>query len=560
MSQEISNTEYHELKKQLLHFQRAVDIAGFGFWEWNLEEDSFIFSDNHYAMLGYKPDEFPSLYDSWFQLVHPDDQKSIIPKILDAIINDRPFEETYRMKCKDGSWKWISSRGKVFEKDSDQKPIRASGIHVDISHIRQADEELFRFKRTIEIINVGMVMMNRKGTIEYVNPYFAKTLGYTVDELKGTDYSRVCCGEDTSTAQSVIQRIIDHRFLSSYEQTHIHRDGFEVSTLCNGLLIRSDRDGAEQIVITALDIRGMKEIQKQLVEDQERLKILIRSMDDIIFVLDQDLVFKEYLLPQSARLYIAPEQFIGKTFLEVGLPPSVTQCVGALRQVLDTGVSTTTDYYIDSSQGREWFNLIVSPLHDVEGKVNGIICAARDITDRKKAEEALREMSIRDSLTGLINRRHLFERLEELIEKHLRKKRNLSVAIIDLDYFKNVNDTIGHLAGDHILKEFAAFLQSRVRKYDLLARYGGEEFLIVFEECKAREAMKMVQRILKDVRSHTFYYKEIPIQLTFSCGIAELEDLSYLPYSVDNLIDLSDKRMYMAKQRGRNQAVFASSI
>lgn len=540
----------------LTRLQIALDSAEIALWEWDIQTGEVFFSLHYYRMLGYEPSDFPMNYDSWIDLVHPEDQKSIVPRTQFHLQQRMSFEEEFRMRCKDGQWRWVSGRGKVVELDERKQPKRIIGFHVDVHEKKLAQEDLSRFKQVIEVANHGVVMGDLDGKILYANPYILNILGYTHEELIGKDIAFLYPPDQKRKLKKAVKTVIEHGILPLHERLYTHRDGTEIPMLTSAYMLKNAQGKPEQFSISAVDIREMKEIEKQLNVDQERLHILIRSMDDIIFVLDRNLVFKEYLLPETARLLLSPEMFIGKGFFDVGLPPSILECADTLRQVLETGVSASTDYFIDTNKGREWFNLNVSPLHGSKEEVEGLICVARDISDRKEAEEALREMSIRDSLTGLINRRHLFERLEELMEKHERNKRPLSVAIFDLDFFKNVNDTIGHLAGDHILKEFSEFLRSRVRKYDLLARYGGEEFVVAFEECNGAEAKRMVERILKDIRKHTFFYKEIPIQLTFSCGISEIDDLASKAFTVDNLIDLADQRMYKAKQAGRNRVVF----
>ncbi|MDD2206403.1 MAG: diguanylate cyclase [Aminobacterium sp.] len=162
-------------------------------------------------------------------------------------------------------------------------------------------------------------------------------------------------------------------------------------------------------------------------------------------------------------------------------------------------------------------------------------------------QEALRFYADHDPLTGLLNRRAIFERLDHEMARSRRENRALSVAILDVDHFKQVNDTYGHLAGDDVLRETALRIQDQLRKYDVVGRYGGEEFLIVLPGVALGEALKIAERVRKNIVKTTFGEKEI--LLSASLGVAEYDKIS----GVDEIIFASDTALYKAKKRGRNQ-------
>lgn len=162
-------------------------------------------------------------------------------------------------------------------------------------------------------------------------------------------------------------------------------------------------------------------------------------------------------------------------------------------------------------------------------------------------QEALRFYADHDPLTGLLNRRAIFERLDHEMARSRRENRALSVAILDVDHFKQVNDTYGHLAGDDVLREMALRIQDQLRKYDVVGRYGGEEFLIVLPGVALGEALKIAERVRKNIVKTTFGEKEI--LLSASLGVAEYDKIS----GVDEIIFASDTALYKAKKRGRNQ-------
>lgn len=163
--------------------------------------------------------------------------------------------------------------------------------------------------------------------------------------------------------------------------------------------------------------------------------------------------------------------------------------------------------------------------------------------------ELLRNLAVLDGLTGLHNHRYIYERLGEEIKHFLRYRTVFSVLMVDIDHFKSINDTFGHLTGDAILKELGDVLKTCVRGTDLVGRFGGEEFLVVLESTGGVDALGVAEKIRKEVENHVFSEK---IHLTISIGVS-----SYLEgLSVNDLIDQADKNLYEAKRNGRNQTVY----
>jgi len=171
-----------------------------------------------------------------------------------------------------------------------------------------------------------------------------------------------------------------------------------------------------------------------------------------------------------------------------------------------------------------------------------------------RSQATLREMAIRDGLTGLLNRREFHQRLDGEIERVLRRQTDLSLVMIDIDHFKAVNDTHGHLTGDEVLREVATTISSALRTMDILARYGGEEFIIITPEPQAG-AEVMAERIRQAVAEKTFMSKTgCDLRVTVSLGVASLPDNAG---TATALLSRADEALYEAKQRGRNRVCVA---
>ena len=166
--------------------------------------------------------------------------------------------------------------------------------------------------------------------------------------------------------------------------------------------------------------------------------------------------------------------------------------------------------------------------------------------------EVLEQFAYTDTLTGLFNRRHLIELAQIPLDKAKRFNTTCYAMILDLDFFKKVNDTYGHLAGDEVLKNAAQVMKSALRSYDLLARYGGEEFVIFVSENTKADVLHLAERIRESIATTPCVFNCIKIPITVSIGIAA----SFPECTIESLIDKADKGLYMAKERGRNQIVF----
>jgi diguanylate cyclase (GGDEF)-like protein/PAS domain S-box-containing protein len=228
------------------------------------------------------------------------------------------------------------------------------------------------------------------------------------------------------------------------------------------------------------------------------------------------------------------------------------------------GVDHEADYRALTCEGDYvWIRDVVHVVRKEDGAVDALVGFMFDISERKRAEEQLlklqrelTELSFRDGLTGVANRRR-FDAVIEIEWSNARRNRQpLSLLMIDIDYFKQYNDHYGHLEGDACLKQVARVLGSAAtRARDLLARFGGEEFVLVLPETDQAAAWKLAERCRELILAEQFPHESSPLgpALTISVGVG-----SAIPGHDDELrafIDTVDKRLYQAKQQGRNRTV-----
>lgn len=179
----------------------------------------------------------------------------------------------------------------------------------------------------------------------------------------------------------------------------------------------------------------------------------------------------------------------------------------------------------------------------------------------KQLEESmarLRELSITDPLTGLVNRRYFSDRLSQEFSKAQRYSNDLSCCMLDLDHYKEFNDTLGHQMGDELLHRTAEMIRDCLRESDVAARYGGDEFVLLLPNTSAEEAFRVAQRVREKMDIEFRQNTQLRIPVTISAGIASL--FNDYPPSADTLVAMADRALYHAKETGKNRVVLFSDF
>ncbi|KAB2921083.1 MAG: GGDEF domain-containing protein, partial [Dechloromonas sp.] len=174
------------------------------------------------------------------------------------------------------------------------------------------------------------------------------------------------------------------------------------------------------------------------------------------------------------------------------------------------------------------------------------------VLETKRLMESLRDSTLRDPMTGLNNRRFLEEYVETLVASVQRKRAHAAILMLDLDYFKMVNDTYGHDAGDAVLKALSTVLKQSVRAADLVIRYGGEEFLIILLDTSGEAAERVAENIRNTVENLKVPVSGVVLQKTISIGIADFPDDSETFWQA---VKFADVALYQAKEQGRNRVI-----
>ena len=295
-----------------------------------------------------------------------------------------------------------------------------------------------------------------------------------------------------------------------------------------------------------LHIDEHQKVYSALLASKQRLRTIITNAPVVLFALDENAVFTLSEGKGLARMGLKPGGLVGHCAFELfeHIPNFYEDFQKALR-----GESVSPILEINNIIFECWYSVVLND----KGEVNGLIGVATDITERKHAEKRLVQLANYDSLTGLPNRTLFRDRLMHAVAQAHRKETLVALLFLDLDRFKLINDSLGHHAGDELLKIVSERLLANARETDTVARLGGDEFTVILEGLTSTDDATKVARKILEVMGKPFHLDGHEVFVTTSVGIAlfpvDGED-------IDELLKNADTAMYRAKEQGRNNYQF----
>ena len=301
---------------------------------------------------------------------------------------------------------------------------------------------------------------------------------------------------------------------------------------------------------------------------EARNAAILNAIPDLLFELDIDGCYLDVRAPRTELLAAPTETLIGRTVSEVLPTDAAATCLAALQEALELGSSSGKQFELPLGSRSMWFELSVSRKSVQAGQKPSFIVLSRDITERKEAEARITRLAYFDSLTGLANRRSFIGRVDSEIRRAGQGGKGLAILFMDLDGFKNINDSLGHAAGDRILQMAAERLREGLRPSDLLsrpqsqptgesddhgdlARLGGDEFTALILDVERPEHAVAVASRIGVLMRRPFVLDGHELNLTASIGIALYPDNGG---DAATLLKHADTAMYQAKRSGRDNA------
>lgn len=411
---------------------------------------------------------------------------------------------------------------------------------------RQLADQRKAMQNLLEYSPVGTAI-STQGVFQYTNPAFIKLFDVHVGEHAQAIYLQP---EDRV---KILQRLGCNGYILNQEMKMCGSDGRVIDCLAS--FSTTVYNGIDGLMVWILDITDRKRAEEAVYQASRYARSLLEASLDPLVTISPDGKITDVNHATEMATGLNREQLIGTEFSEYFTDPNAAK--EGYRKVFEDG--SVKDYPLAL---KHQAGAIIDVLYNASvyfnehGEVDGIFAAARDITERKKAEEVIRAMAFFDKLTGLPNRRMLEDRMQQLIARAKREKAKLSVLFIDLDKFKQVNDTHGHEVGDWLLQEVSRRLTSCLRATDTASRIGGDEFVVVLPDAKTVDGAVLVAEKIRIEMEKPFAMSEtLALDISSSIGVVMYPDQADNPR---DLLRFGDEAMYKAKKRGRNAVeVFA---
>ncbi|MGH2877707.1 MAG: diguanylate cyclase [Solirubrobacteraceae bacterium] len=401
---------------------------------------------------------------------------------------------------------------------------------------------------------IGIALVELDGRCIKVNAAAGAVTGWPTDELLTKRLRDFTHPDDLDTDLNAIEALTSGR-ISSFRQERrlITRAGAPVWVLLSVALVRDDRRRPRHFIVQMQDISHAKEAQRQLEQaeaaaraERDHATAIVTAMGEgYVLTLDAEIKAVNDALCQLTGF--PASALIGSRPPYPFWPPEQVDAIMAVLAAILRDNGGAYEIVLMRADGERFEAEVTSrPAREEDGRAIGYVTTLRDVSVQKRQQRELERMATTDQLTRLANRHVLQQALEREAGRRSTDKRQLALVLLDVDEFKQVNDALGHPAGDAVLVEIARRLESTVRAGEVLARVGGEEFAWLLPASCADEAIAAADRAREAIASQPF---GLAGRLTMSAGVG----LVSTPSDGDALYRMADRALYEAKQSGRDR-------
>ena len=553
------NREHQERTKLIAAKEESLRLAQrvghFGSWEIDLITHQSIWSEESFHIYHMDPKGAQPTLETFLSRVVLEDQEKLKQAMI-RLEDGHVHSETLRAKRDDGVIITVLLNAKkIF--NSDGKAVKMIGTTLDITEVQQLQKENIELVKIIEhSLNEIYVIDRESYQYLYANEEALQRLSYTLEEMLEMSIYDTNAGLTPERVQQIRLGLEKENALSN-RTVHVRKDGTTYPV--QSYLQRSTYYGKEVIIIFDVDISALVEIETK---EKQKSQILEQIHDSVVTTNLNGIITHWNHGATTIHGY-SEEEMIGEHLAKLYLPEDIEKSHWMCEEALAHGVHHDQIRKVSKSGDIVYTDITVSVVKDSEGKPIGITRYSQDITQKREIENQLKEQTkllnfqaFHDPLTHLPNRALFNDRIEQSIASASRHGSQFALLFIDLDNFKQINDTLGHHYGDEVLKEVAQRLSLCTREEDTLSRLGGDEFTVILQNLNTSESAAVVaQKIIQTLKPKLMIDRH-ELHISASIGISLFpQDAT----SKHDLLKYADSAMYKAKDKGRDNFQFYSS-
>ena len=413
----------------------------------------------------------------------------------------------------------------------------------DITDYIELEKQKAIAQNYLDIAAVLIVILDKKGKVRLINKKGREILEYKRSEIIGKNwFDNFIPKKISRSLKSKFKKFVNDewKFPEAYENPVLTKSGGERIISWQNTTIKDEDGNIIAVLSSGEDITDKRIMEQKLIEDEKRFRMLAENATDIVFRFRiKPKLCCEYISPSVTKISgYTPQEYYDDS--ELVLKIIHHEDWKLLQELLKSrkGFKKPIEIrWINKNGEIIWTEQNITPAYDKRGKLTAIDGIARDITERKKAEEKIKYLSFHDSLTDLYNRAYFEEELRRL---DTRRQLPLTFIMGDVNSLKLVNDTFGHIEGDILLKNVATLMKSFCRKEDIIARWGGDEFAILLPQTSSDYAEDIVERIKAACKKTSRYKIPISISLGFCSKVWHEQD-------INSIISEAEDNMYKNK-------------
>ncbi len=543
------------LRKNEERLEEAQRIAQLGSWSVDVELKHVEWSDEMYRIYGLDKNKTTPEYEMFIESVHPNDREKVSSSHKRILDTGESVRLEHRITRPGGETRFLLVYIEA-EKNEKNEITGLVGVSQDITESKLLTHDLQEWKTRYEaaVKSSGQVLYDwdtETSEVTYGGE-LTKILGYTEEEMEGglARWRQLIHKEDLDLYDEALDRIISTKKNSHIEYRVRRKDGTYIHVEDNGQFIQDDRNEKFRMIGFVKDITERK-------KNEEKIRMAAEVYDNAaegVIVTNPEGVIQFVNPAFSVITGFSMEEAIGKTPAIIKSGRHDKEFYRKMWKTLLTTGRWQGEVWNRRKNGEAYLQqMTITSIKDSNGNVTQYASVFSDITEIKAIAKEIEYQAYQDALTGLPNRQLFIDRLKQTIGRSKRDKRTFALLFIDLDDFKHINDSMGHVVGDLMLQGVTVRLVGCAREEDTVARLGGDEFTIILENLGHEEMATIVaQRIISSLEE-PFSYKGDDIYATVSIGVAIYPDDGT---NAEILLRNADMAMYHAKQSGKNKYHF----